>query len=119
MPLKKPAPLDILGNRNRRSERTLGLSQSRYVVLNLCVIPHVLYDSLKYFQTFSVSMGPEYTTLPHWVNEVMPAVVAPGFEFDISPIRPTTIKSVLEKLSNTSAPGPDGIKYCHLTLWGP
>ena len=35
-------------------------------------------------------------------------------EFDMSPIRPSLVKSCLKKCSSSSSPGPDGISYFHL-----
>ena len=51
-----------------------------------------------------------YTTLPHWVQSVMPSSnISEGF--DLSPITPGAIKNMLKRCRRNSAPGQYGIEY--------
>ena len=67
-----------------------------------------------YFKaSFDISNGLEYTSFPSWIVDVMPQSNL-DVQFDMSPITPGLIKKILSKLSNSSAPGPDKIRYSHL-----
>ena len=63
--------------------------------------------------SFEAQANPSYATLPRWVPETMPLPDTLS-SFDLSPIRPREIRSILKKLSKPSAPGPDSISYTHL-----
>ena len=69
---------------------------------------------LNHFQSsFESSSGPQYSSLPAWVEEVMlhPEITS---NFDVSPVTPGLIRKTLRKLQNTSAPDPEKISYLHL-----
>ena len=71
-------------------------------------------DAITHFsQSFSNATS-NYTTLPQWVPSVMPAPdISEGF--DLSPITPGVLKSMLKRCKRRSAPGQDGIE-CYLYL---
>ena len=70
--------------------------------------------SLNHFQSsFEASSGPQYSSLPAWVEEVMPHPEITS-NFDMSLVTPGLIGKTLRKLPNMSAPGPDKISYLHL-----
>ena len=59
------------------------------------------------------SAASNYTTLPHWVQSVIPSSnISEGF--DLSPITPGAIKNMLKRCRRNSAPRHDGIEYYHL-----
>ena len=58
---------------------------------------------LNHFQSSFEASGPQYSSLPAWVEEVMPHPEITS-NFDMS----------LVTLPNMSAPGPDKISYLHL-----
>lgn len=55
----------------------------------------------------------KYNGLPDWISEAMPLPSPLLIPFDLSPIRPRTVKSILQHCS-PSSPGEDRISYLHL-----
>ena len=66
----------------------------------------------RFQSSFEASSGPQYSSLPAWVEEVPHPEITSNF--DMSPVTPGLIRNILRKLPNTSAPGPDKIRYLHL-----
>ena len=62
--------------------------------------------------TFAGSGKFTYNTLPDWVQAHMHIDISE--EFDMTPIRPSLVKSCLKKCSSSSSPGSDGISYFHM-----
>lgn len=59
------------------------------------------------------SSNSNYTSLPTWVESALPSPQVQE-QFDLSPVTPGLIKSILKRRKHASAPGEDNIVHTHL-----
>ena len=116
---KKASKRATISSRARKQERAFrenpwSFSKSVCCPKSQANPSFTMETGLNHFKSsFEASNGPQYSSLPAWVEEVIPHPEITS-NFDMSPVTPGLIRKTLKKLPNTSAPGPDKISYLHL-----
>ena len=71
------------------------------------------YQARDHFSKSFSNSSTGYVSLPTWVLSLVPSPQMPD-DFDLSPITPGHIRSLLKRCKHASAPGEDRITYSHL-----